>query len=201
MSEMSNARDVRRKGELLAAVVDYVSEAGLAELSLRPLAAAVGSSPRMLLYHFASKERLVAAVLDEARRRQRALLEAWQARSAEHDARTLLIRAWQWLAATRHEKTLRLFFEAYGLGLQNRRRYAAFLRASANDWNGPFTEALEAHGFSRERAQGLATLVVAVIRGLLLDMLATGDRARTERAFRSFIYAIELPEPRAGEPP
>ena len=96
---------------------------------------------------------------------------------------------------------MRLFFEAYGLGLQNRRRYAAFLRASAGDWNGPFTEALRAHGFSRERAQGLATLVVALIRGLLLEMLATGDRARAERAFRSFIYAIELPVPDAGEPP
>jgi AcrR family transcriptional regulator len=199
MSDMGRSTDERLKTELLAAVVLYVSEAGLADLSLRPLAAAIGTSPRTLLYHFESKEQLLATILDEARKRQRTLLEAWEGRSAEHDARTLLLRAWQWLAAARHEKVFRLFFEAYGLGLQDRKRYAAFLRGSANDWKAPFTRAFEAHGFSRERATGLATLVVAVIRGLLLDSLATGDRDRADRAFRSFIYAIELPEPRRPE--
>jgi AcrR family transcriptional regulator len=196
MSDMGRTTDPMLKVDLLAAVVDYVSETGLADLSLRPLATAIGSSPRTLLYHFGSKDRLIAAILDEARRRQRALLDAWQARSAEHDARTLLLRGWQWLAAARHDRVFRLFFEVYGLGLRDRKRHAAFLRGSTSDWNAPFRRALEAHGFSRERAGGLATLVVAVIRGLLLESLATGDRDRAERAFRSFIYAIELPEGR-----
>jgi AcrR family transcriptional regulator len=185
--------DERLREELLASTVDYVLSRGLSDLSLRPLALAVGASPRTLLYHFGSKEALVGAVIDESRRRQRALLETWYERSAEHDVRTLLLRAWQWLAAPRHESILRLFFETYGLALQDRKQRAAFLRGAVNDWVVPFSRELERQGFSPQRAAALGTLVAAVARGLLFDLLATGDRARVDRAFRSFINAIELP--------
>jgi len=186
--------DADGRQRLLGAVVDYVLTHGLAELSLRPLASAVASSPRMLLYHFGSKEELVLAVIDETRKRHADLLEAWYERSAEHDARTLLLRAWQWLTAPRHDRLLRLLFETYGLALQDRKRHAIFLRSAVNDWIAPFARTLERQGFTRERAGALGTLLVAVVRGLLLDVLATGDRARVDRAFRSFINAIELPE-------
>ncbi|MBD5656044.1 MAG: TetR/AcrR family transcriptional regulator [Candidatus Eremiobacteraeota bacterium] len=191
---MSRQADARLRAALLTAIVDAVLQSGLADLSLRPLALAVGSSPRTLLYHFHSKQELVVAVLDETNRRAARLLEAWYERSAEHDARTLLLRAWQWLTAPRHDRLLRLLFETYGIALQDRKRYASFLRAATGEWTHPFARALEARGFSGERAAALATLVVAVVRGLLLDVLATGDRARVERAFRSFINAIELPD-------
>ncbi len=191
---MSRPVDARIRAALLAAIVDHVLEAGLADLSLRPLGSAVGASPRTLLYHFGSKERLIAAVFDEANRRQARLLEAWIERSAEHDARTLMLRAWQWLTAPRHDRLLRLLFEAYGLAIRDRRRYAVFLRNAAGVWIDPFASTLEQRGFSRERAGALATLLVAVTRGLLLDVLATGERARVDRAFRSFVNAIELPD-------
>jgi AcrR family transcriptional regulator len=186
--------DARIRAELLEAIVDHVLETGLADLSLRPLGSAVGVSPRTLLYHFGSKADLVIAVLDEASRRQIRLLESWYERSAEHDARTLLLRAWQWLTAPRHDRLLRLLFETSGIALQDRRRYGVFLRATSADWIAPFARTLEARGFSPERAAALGTLLVAVVRGLLLDVLATGERARVDRAFRSFINAIELPE-------
>jgi len=190
---VSRPVDARLRAKLLAAIVEAVLGGGLADLSLRPLGAAVGASPRTLLYHFGSKDELVAAVLEEANRRQARLLEAWYERSAEHDARTLLLGAWQWLAAPRHDRLLRLLFETYGLALRDRKRYAGFLRAANMEWTRPFARALEDRGFPGDRAAALATLVVAVVRGLLLDMLATGERTRVERAFRSFINAIELP--------
>lgn len=190
---MPRLPDERLREELFASIVDHVMTHGLADLSLRPLSAAVGASPRTLLYHFGSKEALVAAVMEESRRRQRALLETWYERSAEHDVRTLLLRAWQWLAAPRNEPVLRLFFETYGLALQDRKRRGALLRGAMSDWVVPFTRELERQGFSRERAAALGTLVAAVARGLLFDLLATGDRSRVDRAFRSFINAIELP--------
>jgi hypothetical protein len=71
------------------------------------------------------------------------------------------------------------------------------LRAAVDDWIAPFARTLEREGFSRERAGALGTLLVAVVRGLLLDVLATGDRTRVDRAFRSFINAIELPDANA----
>ncbi len=197
---MARPIDATLRTELLAAIVDYLLQNGLADLSLRPLAAAVAVSPRTLLYHFGSKEALVVAVLEEANRRQARLLEAWYERSAEHDARTLLLRAWQWLTAPRHDRLLRLLFETYGIALQDRKRHASFLRAASSEWIAPFAAALRARGFSAERAAALATLLVAVIRGLLLDVLATGDRTRVDRAFRSFINAIELPDAGAERP-
>ncbi len=180
---------------MLASIVDHVVDRGLVDLSLRPLATAIGSSPRTLLYHFTSKDRLLVAVLLEISRRQARLLDAWYDRSAEYDTRTLLLRAWQWLTAPRHDRLLRLLFEAYGVALRDRRRYGTFLRATTADWQAPFERVLEARGFTPERAGALAHLLVATMRGLLLDVLATGDRPRAERAFRSFLSAIELPEP------
>lgn len=191
---VTRTSDAQARGRLLETIVDYVLVHGLADLSLRPLAAAVDSSPRMLLYHFGSKSELVLAVLEATRRRHAELLESWYERSAEHDARTLLLRAWQWLTAPRHDRLLRLLFETYGLALQDRKRHSVFLRSAVNDWIVPFSRTLERQGFARERADALGTLLVAVVRGLLLDVLATGDRARVDRAFRSFINAIELPD-------
>ncbi|GAC1566773.1 MAG: TetR family transcriptional regulator [Vulcanimicrobiaceae bacterium] len=176
----------------MTAIVAYVLEHGLADLSLRPLAAALGVSPRTLLYHFESKDALVAAAIAELGRRQGRLVEAWYERSAEHDAPTLLLRAWQWLTAPRNDRLLRLLFEVYGIALRDRKRYGSFLRATSDDWIAPFAKLLEARGFTKERATALATLLVAVMRGLLLDVLATGERTRVDRAFRSFINAIEF---------
>ena len=105
-SYVPRTRDAGLRGELLASIVDYVLAHGLADLSLRPLAKAVGASPRTMLYHFGSKDALVVAILEETSRRQLRLLEAWYERSAEHDARTLLLRAWQWLTAPRHDRLL-----------------------------------------------------------------------------------------------
>ncbi len=200
-TRVPRTRDPGLRGELLASIVDYVLMHGLADLSLRPLAKAVGASPRTMLYHFGSKDALVIAILEETSRRQLRLLEAWYERSAEHDARTLLLRSWQWLTAPRHDRLLRLLFESYGMALQDRRRHAPFLRTVSTGWIAPFARTLERQGFSRERAAALATLLVAVVRGLLLDVLATGERARVDRAFRSFIAAIELPDGALPEGP
>ena len=189
---MPRHADDRIRADLLDAILTSVLETGLAELSLRPLAAAVSSSPRTLLYHFGSKDGILRAVFAEAAGRQALLLDAWYARSTEYDTPTLLLRAWQWLVAPRHERLLRLLFEANGIALRDRKRYATFLRASSNDWVLPFTHALEARGFATERASALATLLVAVMRGLLLDVFATGERTRVDRAFRSFVAAIEF---------
>jgi AcrR family transcriptional regulator len=196
-STMPRRPDDRIRANLLAALVNRVLNNGLGDMSLRPLSAAVGVSPRTLLYHFGSKEKLLAAVLEEAQRRQRAVFIAWSVQSSQDDPRTMLLRAWQWIAAPRHDRLFRLFFESCALGLRDRKRYGAFVRAAMAEWATPFSRSLEQHGFARERAAGLATLVAAVTRGLLLDVLATGDRARADRAFRSFINAIELPD----EPP
>ncbi|HEV8098803.1 MAG TPA: TetR/AcrR family transcriptional regulator [Gaiellaceae bacterium] len=164
---MARPVDLTRRAAVLAKAADYVLERGLAGLSLRPLAKALGTSPRMLLYDFESKERLIHEVLAEIRSREASLLEA--------EVRTLE-DVWAWIAAPEREPFLRLFFEVYVAGLGKGeaeplvRDWLDFLRTS---WHPPVDEST-------------ATLMVAVVRGLLLDRLATGDKRRTDEALRLF---------------
>jgi AcrR family transcriptional regulator len=125
----------------------------------------------MLLYDFGSKEQLIHEILAEIRRREESLLEA--------EVHTL-DDVWRWIAAPEREPFLRLFFEIYvgALGREEAqplvRDWLEFLRTS---WRPRVDEAT-------------ATLMVAVVRGLLLDRLATGDRARTDRALRRFAELV-----------
>ena len=57
---MARTADEQKRVDLLERIVDYVMANGLSDLSLRPLADAVGTSPRVLLYYFTSKEELIA---------------------------------------------------------------------------------------------------------------------------------------------
>jgi AcrR family transcriptional regulator len=156
---MARPVNPNRRSETLGAAADYVLAHGLAGLSLRPLARALGTSPRMLLYDFGSKERLVADVLAEIRRREERLLDA--------DVNTLE-EIWAWISAPEREAFLRLFFEVY---------VDALKRGEAS----PFV--LEWVDFLADRVDEVtATLLIAVVRGLLLDRLATGDRERTDAA-------------------
>jgi AcrR family transcriptional regulator len=148
-----------RKSETLGRAAEYVLEHGLAGLSLRPLAAALGTSPRMLLYDFGSKQALIVDVLAEIRRREERLLDT--------DVRTLG-DVWGWIAAPEREPFLRLFFEVY---------VEAIKRGEAS----PLVEDWLTFLSSRVD-EATATLLIAVVRGLLLDRLATGDEKRTDAA-------------------
>src|SRR2546422_10730222 len=98
VSTMGRHPDPARRCELLSGVAGYLLEHGLADLSLRPLAAAIGTSPRMLLYHFGSKEQLVVEALAEARERETALFSQ-RARDtgAAENPEQLANRAWGWI--------------------------------------------------------------------------------------------------------
>jgi AcrR family transcriptional regulator len=164
---MARPVDPHRRGATLAKAADYVLEHGLAGMSLRPLAKALGTSPRMLLYDFESKEQLIHEVLAEIRRREESLLEA--------DVRTL-DDVWRWISAPEREPFLRLFFEIYvdSLGREE-------AKPLVRDW----LDFLETEWRPRVDAD-IATLMIAAVRGLLLDRLATGDRKRTDAALARF---------------
>ena len=156
---MARPVNPNRRSETLGRAAEYVLDHGLAGLSLRPLATALGTSPRMLLYDFGSKQRLVADVLAEIRRREERLLDA--------DVRTLE-DVWGWISASEREPFLRLFFEVY---VQALKRGEA--SALVEDWLAFLSSRVD---------EVTATLLIAVVRGLLLDRLATGDRERTDSA-------------------
>lgn len=177
-----------RREELLQAALGYAEVHGLSQLSLRPLAAAVGSSPRVLLYLFGSKDGLVRAVLDAARAQQRLLVQ--QALTEDPaDVAALVRRLWAWLAADEQRGVTRLFFDAFtrSLTAADHGPWAGFARSSVQDWQQMLHAAARGAGLDEQSATAQATLYLAVLRGLLLDLHATGDRERTDAALQALL--------------
>ncbi|RKT84054.1 DNA-binding transcriptional regulator, AcrR family [Saccharopolyspora antimicrobica] len=170
-------RDTGRRSELLAKLLDYSATHGLSEVSLRPLAAAVGSSPRMLLYFFGSKEGLVREVHRHARDVQLQLLADTLADC--HDRTEALRGLWHWLSSAAHHDVIRFFFESYARSLRGG-AWEGFGEASVREWLPPLQRALGG-------SEAEATLVLAALRGLVLDLLATGDAARVDSAFEALL--------------
>jgi len=179
-----------RRDELLEATVRYLLENGVAELSLRPLAAAIGSKARLLVYHFGSKEQLLVEAMGLIRSRARQIVETMMAEQPANAGLGDLVRAlWKWSSSTRNRPYLRLFFEMHGLSLQYPKRYASYLQGSVDSWIDLLTAALTPK-LGRAQAVIKATLIVGVIDGLLLDALATGNWRRTARAVNEFAMQL-----------
>jgi AcrR family transcriptional regulator len=174
---MARPADPQRREALLEGAVDYVMANGISDLSLRPLAGALGTQAPVLLHHFGSKEQLVHELLVRVRDRVRAL-----GRTAEAEShRSGLGAVWAWLSDPGQEPLMRLFFESYGFALAHPDRYSDFLRHAVRDWLDEPLAAID---------EISATLAIATVTGLLLDLLTTGDRGRVEEAMERFLFLI-----------
>jgi AcrR family transcriptional regulator len=185
-----------RRAELLELAYAYAIRHGRADMSLRPMAAAIGSSPRVLLYLFGSKDGLTRALLARARADElRVLAELrrgdWPAGAGLREAGT---RIWAWLADEARRPLLRLWLDGYTRSLtQPDGPWSGFGRDTVEDWLALLAE-VQSAGY-RDAPAGLAerTLLLAVLRGMLLDLLTTGDVARTTAAVHRHLAAIEGP--------
>jgi AcrR family transcriptional regulator len=179
-----------RRQELLERAYEYVLTHGLVDLSLRPLATAIGSSPRVLLFLFGSKDGLVRAVLARARQEEVALLE--QVRGASGgDLADVGVAVWKWLSAPQRRRLLILWSESYvGSLVSPQGPWTGFAEETVADWLALLAAAQPSR--RRRSAAGAAerTLVLAVLRGALLDLLATGDEPRTTAAVNRALAAV-----------
>lgn len=189
---MSRTANKERPKELRRAILKYLIKHGLSDLSLRPLAKAVGCSPRVLLYYFGSKEKMVSEVLAEARQRQQTAYDKVETGNFAENCEIV----WKRMSAADSEPLFRLFFEVYGIALRHPRRYKAFLHHMIEDWLRDIADPLCREGHSRAEARAFATLVVAGLRGFMLDYCATHDRRRVDRAVKSWLVTLDsmLPE-------
>ena len=180
-------RASRRRDELLERAYAYALEHGLVGMSLRPLAAAVGSSPRVLLFLFGSKDGLVRALLARARADELALLARAAPAGRGADLGAVVRATWGWLVADEHRPLLALWVEAYARSLvEADGPLAGFARATVEDWLALLAAA---------PGPGDRTLALAVLRGALLDLLATGDAERTTAAVEAWL-ALAVPPSR-----
>ena len=179
--------DHQRRAELLDAVVDYATEQGFSELSWRPVAAALGVSPTTLVHHFGTKEQMLVAILGRLRERIRAATS--DLLGGQPDLATAARAAWTRTSDPQRWPEFRLFFAVYGRALQEPQQFAEFLDRVVTDWMGVLVGA-QGPDTDAASATRTATLVIATIRGLLLDLLATGDQDRVQEAAESFLASL-----------
>ncbi|NBH09101.1 TetR/AcrR family transcriptional regulator [Amycolatopsis sp. SID8362] len=168
------------RDRLLAAAIDHIAHHGGAEKSLRALAADLGTSHRMLIYHFGSKEGLLTAVAREVEARQRAALTGLD--PAEF---------WRRLTDDDLRANERLFFQLYGQALGGTPGTTGLLDGVIDDWLGPIETLLAEYGVPEADRAAHARLGLAVARGLLLDLVTTGDREAVDAAMAQFLARYE----------
>jgi AcrR family transcriptional regulator len=177
-----------RREEIVDAAYRYVVDAGLAGASLRPLAEAVGSSTGILRFLFGSKDGLVVAVLARARADE---LDVLDRLPADADLITVGRSVWRWLSDPAHRGLLRLWLESYAASLQDDAGpWSDFAATTVRDWLTMLARAQPAAVRNTAAGRAQRTAVLAVLRGAMLDLLATGDRARTTRAVEAGLAGL-----------
>lgn len=182
----AHGTDGDRRAQLVEAAVEYVAAHGIADLSLRRLGAAIGVSHRMLIHYFGSKEQLLVEIVRTSERRRRDALSRLRLEPglSPADAARLL---WRQLTDPGLAGQERLFFEICGHALRGRPEAAPVLDGLVTDWLEPLVAAEVAAGADPAAARNRARLGVATVRGLLLDLLATGDRVGVDAAMEEFL--------------
>jgi AcrR family transcriptional regulator len=180
---MARPPDLERRQELLDAVVAEFAVRGIGDRSLRDLAAAVGTSHRMLLHHFGSRNDLLVAIVEEVERRQMAVLRELPSEPAE-----AIAAMWADLRRPELRPFERLFFECYARGVQGEQPFARMLPGAVDAW---LTDDATT-GSAADPA--LTRLGLAVARGLLLDLVATGDDDGVGAAAQAFIDLVRQSE-------
>jgi AcrR family transcriptional regulator len=178
---MARPPDLQRRQQLLDALVEEFATGGIGDRSLRDVAAAVGTSHRMLLHHFASRDELLLAIVQEVERRQMAILSGLPTEPADSFA-----AMWAILCRPELRPFERLFFECYSRGVQGEEPFVCMVPGAVDVWLAlPISKVDTAAGGTSDPA--LARLGLAVTRGLLLDLVATNDDAGVTSAAQAFV--------------
>ena len=180
---------------LLQAAVEHFADHGVGDRSLRSIAAAIGTSHRMLIYHFGSREGLLAEVVAAVEARQRDALSALTAQPGA-DPREVVLRFWTTVSAAARRYGP-LFYELAAHAMQGQAHAARLRDTLVEPWLEPLTALLQLAGVDRAEASTRARLGLGVARGLLHDALVTGDFAQADAAMAAFVDMALPPSSRA----
>jgi AcrR family transcriptional regulator len=193
------ARHAGRRPELLGRAADHLLAHGLSDVSLRPLAAAMGVSHRAVLHHFGSKEELLVEAVTEVRRREQQRLRT-AGEPAGASVGDVLRAVWRRITAPEHLPYARLHFELQAAAGRRPELYGRFLDDLVASWVEVVAARLTGRGLPPDDARAVATFAYATVRGLQLDLLATGDRGRVDAAFAELEAALLTRLERAAGP-
>jgi len=165
-------RNPDRRGQLAEGATDYVLEHGIAGLSLRPLAEALGTSDRMLVYYFGNKDALVAEVIERSNDRALTVIGALATQRTPSQAVLALWAAWHDPVV---DRCLRVYVQSAALGLLGDEPYLGAARRAHAAWSAGVTDHLRRCGVPSRRAKRIGELVDAALFGLWLDQPVAGD--------------------------
>lgn len=189
---MARPPDAERRAELLDAVVAYLAEHGLAGATLRPIASALDLTVQGLVHHFGSKDDLVVAALDRAAEQQALVQERWLRRHPGLSQADLLRRWWRWInASSENLHVVRLGLEAATLDATHGGLPPAVRADQIVLWRSNIEKQLIADGVPPDVAVLEASLAKAMFTGLVIDLLATGQRKRLGRALELALARLE----------
>ena len=189
--------DTARRAALLEAAATHLVEHGVAKASLEAIAATAGTSSRMLVHHFGTRDALIAGALQIARRRQ--LDHAAPHFAPGPDAAAVLESAWPWLVDPETRKFFRLFHQVAALEALEARAEPTELRIRlATDWKPLLRAVFDADARHRGEADALAELLLAVYRGLAIELVVGADEAELRRAHESFVEMLRRRRAEAG---
>lgn len=189
---MARTPDLERRQELLDRIVVYLADNGLAQATLRPMAASLDVSINRLVHHFGSKEELLATVLLRAIERQIAVQDGWLARNPRLTIVELYRKWWRWMnESPTNLAMVRLNYEAAALDTTVTGLAGEVRADQIGVWRHDAELRLEREGLPHGRAVLEAILAKATFTGLVMDLLATGDRRRLNRAFAEFLDRLD----------
>lgn len=156
-----------RHEELLEQVTDHVLAHGLIGLTLRPLARAIGTSDRMLVYHFTDRDTLVTEVVVRTGERAVAAVDALPAAPS---VRSAVNRLWAAYQTEPLHGCLDVYCQAAATGLLGQEPYRSTARTSNQAWAEALQRYLQRSGAAPRRVRRVVTLVDSSLYGFHLDL-------------------------------
>jgi AcrR family transcriptional regulator len=197
---MARLVDVDRRAELLDAVVHYLAEHGLANVSLRPMAHQLGVSVNALVHHFGSKDDLIVAALRRSETVQKDVEAQWLERRPQLSQADLLRAWWRWITASpQNLAVVRLGIEAAALDATVTGLPRQVRGDQIGIWRSNIEQRLLAEGVEQSTATIEASLAKAMFTGLVVDLLASGQRARLTRALELGLERLERLDRRTSD--
>ena len=202
---MARPHDPRIAPRLLDLAADSLLNRGLHGLSLRPLASDLGVSPRTLLYHFGSKEKLIVEAIRHLRRRQPAIRKLLEdppttSATASESISEMLGRLWDEARQPLSRPFLALYFELAALSVREPATYRPLVRTLDDDWVHAMSGQLTSRGVPPQKVEAVISTALAGYRGALLLALATDDWKAADEAITCIIEALKQQIHEGAEP-
>ncbi|MGV9803765.1 TetR/AcrR family transcriptional regulator [Mycobacterium sp. NPDC003449] len=181
--------DHAKREKLVAQATEVLARTGVIDTSLRALAAEMGTSARMLVYYFGSKENLILAVM--AGLQDQNVPEPKLYTTAE-ELRQWCLDDWHEITRGGQRARLRILEQVFGAACGQDSPYAAYTAETLAQLTRNAQLRMEAIGMPPATAETRARLALAAIQGLVIDFFTTGDHDRVDDTYRRLVDDVVL---------